>query len=255
MGVILAAFPLYGCKSRVPADTATSADTASIKNQSVHSEGKAPPPKPSLPVPVRLPETSQLKLEAARHWQQIAQDSARLLTEGLRGKLCAPGKNCRALQLASPQRETEFSRVFGNALVSALVAHGVPVVTNLPEEAKEAAAASSIWLHMDVQSLKFGEGEGTEKPSPVPRVLSPGLWADGVWPDNPPHREIFVTLSALDGARYVARISQTYYVRAADARLYERGICSRLASCAGGTPPDERAFDPPGKAPLHLVDQ
>jgi len=191
------------------------------------------PAIPAIPVASQFPVSSQFRLEAGKHWQSIAEDAARALAQGLRGKRCGPGRNCRTLYLAAPEIDTTFSRAFSNALITALVSQGINV-SNSPENA--------LILHLDVQALKFGYGDKLEPERKV-RPLAPNLWVFApearessaklidLFPSRAAHGEIFVTLSVLDEARYVTRSSQTYYINAHDFRLYEQRICSRLNPC------------------------
>ncbi|MCL2020670.1 MAG: hypothetical protein FWG81_00820 [Betaproteobacteria bacterium] len=192
--------------------------------------------EPAIPVPTQFPVSAQFRLEAGRHWQSIAEDAARALVFGMRGQRCGPGRNCRPLYVLASETETTFSRAFTNALITALVTQNV-TVTNTPDNA--------LTLNIDVQSLKFGYGDKLEPDQKV-RPLMPNLWVATpepretnpnlvhLFPSRAAHCEIFVTLSVLDGARYVARNSQTYYISAHDLRLYEQRICSRLNPCEGG---------------------
>jgi hypothetical protein len=235
--------------------------------------GKKPVPIPTLPIPAQFPASTQLKLEAGHHWQSIAEDTALALSTLLRKRRCAndasttqldaQAKSCRSLYIAPPDVETGFSRAFTNALLTALVARGISV-SQQPNAA--------LVLHIDIQSLKFGQGEQRDVGAQVTRQLSPGLWIATTAPPAaksraqanrtplvpPPakngHCEIFVTLSILDGPRYFARDSRLYYVSAQDLRLYEERICSSLSPCEEGQPGDP--YRPPArKATLQVVDQ
>jgi len=207
-------------------------------------------PEPALPVPAQFPVSPQFRLEAGRHWQSIAQDSARALVSRMRGLRCGPGMDCRMLYVVAPEVETDFSRAFTNALITALVTQNIAV---------SSAPDSALMLHIDVQSLKFGYGDKAEADQRV-RSLMPNLWASTTRETTPgnilfssraAHSEIFVTLSVLDGARYAARNSEVYYVSADDLRLYEQRICSRLNPCEGGIT-DANPL-PPKKGEISIV--
>jgi hypothetical protein len=204
-----------------------------------------PPPPPVVPVATAFPPSNQLKLQAGQHWQTIAQDAARTLASNLqRGQRCGFGNNpCRALYMAEPLNDTEFSRAFVNSLITALVQQGLIV-----SQASEGALA----LHVDVQSVHFGRGVAL---SETVKSLAPGLWtqaAGGVKTsvDAPPgeRSEIIVTLSALDGNRFAARSTNVYYVGIVDHSLYEQEICSLMRPCREG-----KAFSPARTAPIPLI--
>ncbi|MDR1848741.1 MAG: hypothetical protein LBQ75_01735 [Zoogloeaceae bacterium] len=216
-----------------------------------------PPPEPYLPVPTQFPISSQFRLEAGKHWQSIAEDSARALVHGMRRHRCMPGKGCRPIYIAMPEVETWFSRIFVESLITALVSQNVEI-TKVPDAA--------LALHIDVNSLKFGYGDKAGSDRKV-RQLMPNLWASNtesreptpvspqLFPARSSHCEIFVTLSVLDGARYITRNSQLYYVSTEDLRLYEQRICSRLNPCEGGKTEGSPFAIPPKTGTLKIVDE
>ncbi|MDR0673968.1 MAG: hypothetical protein LBF93_10040 [Zoogloeaceae bacterium] len=209
-------------------------------------EAPTPTPMPAqVPAPTLFPESGQPRLLAGQHWQAIARDAARALSNSLtRGQRCGAGiKPCQTLFVAPPQYVTEFSRAFVNALLTALVQQGLQV-----SQAEEGALA----LHVDVQGVRFHEGANNES---WMKSLAPELWTptekgakDGRAMTLPGERsEIIVTLSVLEGKRYAARSSTVYYVGNADLPLYEQEICSLSRPCQGNAPLPART------APLPLV--
>jgi hypothetical protein len=234
MGALFTGWMLAGCAVLSPAPETAAAEGAVVT-----------PVPAQVPTPTIFPESGQLRLLAGQHWQTIARDAARNLAGSLmRGQRCGAGiAPCRALFVVMPQYVTEFSRAFVNALVTALVQQGLHV-----SQVEEGALA----LHVDVQGVRFREGAGS-----VGRMksLAPGLWVQTekgeksgsamVLPDE--RSEIIVTLSVLDGKRYVARSSNVYYVSNADLPLYEQEICSLSRPCQGNAPLPTRA------APLPIV--
>jgi len=236
----LCLFGLAGCA--LPANDETTAENTE-------------PPAPYLPVPTQFPVSLQFRLEAGRHWQSIAEDAASALARGMRRFRCAPGQGCRPLHVVAPVVETRFSRIFTESLVTALVSQGIEVTS---------VSDGALLLHIDVHSLKFGYGDKAGNDQNV-RQLMPNLWASGtgereqvpvapqLFSSRSAHCEIFVTLSVLDGSRYVARNSQLYYVNAEDLRLYEQRICSRLNPCEGGTTEGKPFAIPPQKGTLKIV--
>lgn len=235
---------LTGCSTARRPTHATpppSAESATVDN-----DASPPPAPPVVPVPSAFPVSEQLKLQAGLHWQTIAQDAARALASNLqRGQRCGFGAHpCRALYVAEAVEETEFSRAFVNALMTALVQQGLHV-----SQATEGALA----LHVDVQSVHFGRGAALRESV---RSLVPGLWtrqpADALKTDvdapTGERSEIIVTLSALDGHRYAARTTNVYYVGNVDLSLYEQEICSLMRPCRDG-----KAISPARKAPIPLI--
>jgi hypothetical protein len=190
---------------------------------SVDNAPKAPPLLPVVPVSAMFPASAQLRLLAGQHWQIIAQNAAHALSIELRrGQRCGFGADpCRALYVAGSSYETSFSRAFVNSLVTALVQQGIYV---------SQTAEDALILHVDMQGVRFSRGTGALK------ALAPGLWTPVAGNEaadaSPSERsEIIVTLSVLDGPRYVARNTNVYYVSQADQLLYEQEICSLIRPC------------------------
>ncbi len=202
------------------------------------------------PLAGNFPSVIQPKLQAGQHWQAIAQDAARSLATSLsRSQRCGLNIHpCRPVYMAAPEQETEFSRAFGNALITALVQQGINV-----SQAPDAA----LVLHLDVQPVRFSANRPQYRHAGVPRELGPGIWAlqdvaettprEGSRQPSPPDAlhwfrsefsagatpstEIIVTLSAMDGIRYAARSTNVYYVSEADIHLYDQQICSLIHPC------------------------
>lgn len=250
-------FGLMACNGRVPIHP------DSERPHATHSEA---------PLAGNFPATIQPKLQAGRHWQAIAQDAAASLAQHLgRSQRCGPSVHpCRPLHVAEPQRQTEFSRAFINALITALVHQGVNV---------SRAPDAALVVHLDVQTVQFAANRPQYRHAGIARELGPGIWAlqdvavlAGQTPAQPaeadalhwfrsqfsagatPRTEIVLTLSVMDGIRYAARSTNVYYVAESDLALYNQEICSTLRPCPEKAATDDgRPALPVRKAALSIV--
>lgn len=197
--------------------------------------GCAAPRYADVPAPTRFENSTQKELQAAQHWQAIADHFASQLAGDLAGKL-----NGRAVYVPQPGGEQAFVEGFRELLITALVSQGVPVST----EAKDALAADvrySIYrFRPDRLQSTYFYGDAT--------ALAAGLWAVGGlavanvssaagvegfgWLSNEamgrgqyvsgpvPRSEILLTASVTDGQRIVGRRSNIYYTADEDQALY-----------------------------------
>lgn len=218
--------------------------------------GCAAPRYADVPAPTRFENSKQQKLQAAEHWQSIADHFARQLAGDLAGKL-----NGRLVYVPQPGGEQPFVDGFRELLITALVSQGVPVST----VAKDALAVDvrySVYRFRPerLQSTYF-YGDAT--------TLAAGLWAVGglsstgiaagaklvtvaaglegfSWLSNEsmgrgeyasgpvPRSEILLTASVADGARIVSRRSNIYYTVDEDQALYwNRSSAAHSVSVVG----------------------
>ena len=211
--------------------------------------GCAAPRYADVPAPTRFENTQQQRLQAAQHWQTIADHFAKQLAGDLKDRI-----GTRALYIPQPGGEQAFVEGFRELLITALVAQGVPVST----EAKNALTVDvrySIYkFRPDRVASTYYYGDAT--------MLAAGLWAlggvvaaniaphhpgvsagaklltvaagidgfswitdeangRGVYASGPvPRAEIILTASVSDGSRIVSRHSNLYYATDEDESLY-----------------------------------
>ena len=204
-----------------------------------------------VPVSANFPTSTQLKLQAAQHWSNIADDTGKAIATLLsKGSLCVRGtRTCQAVFINPPAHNTEFSRIFHNQLITTMVTSGLNVSKG-PE--------SAVLIDIDVQPVVFAINRPQYRHAGTASELGPGIWAlrdvATMSPGNPknqtadpdalhwfrtefasgrtPQMEIVVTVSASDKTRYLARTTNVYYVTDGDKRLYDQEICSLMRSCA-----------------------
>lgn len=200
------------------------------------------------PAPTRFANEEQQKLQAARHWQLIADHFAGQLVSSLDGKL-----NGRAVHIPQPGGEQAFVEGFRELLTTSLVAQGVPVTLdpngalvadvryNIYGFQAERAAGTrfygeatlltaGLWAIGGVLSAPGASAKGVNVGSKL-LVAVAGLegfdWlhSEGLggarYASGPvPQSEILLTVSVADGKRIVSRHSSIYYTADEDAALY-----------------------------------
>lgn len=267
--LLLCLLPLTACTHRNVVYTDTPRTTA---------------PYNAVPVSSNFRTSTQLQLQAAQHWANIADDTGKAIATLLsKGSICLPAKGtCEAVFINPPVYVTEFSRTFHNQLLTTLVTSGLNV-SKTPE--------SSVLIDIDVQPVIFSANRPQYRYAGAATELGPGIWAlrdvSSMNPNDPsnstadedalhwfrtefaagrtPQMEIVVTVSASTKTRYLARATNIYYVTAGDKRLYDQEICSLIQPCARSaestpvvaevkTPPvRERAIGVTGDCPLERV--
>ena len=215
-----------------------------------------------VPIPTRFANEDQLKLQAARHWQLIADHFAGRLATELEGKL-----NGRAVYVPQPGGEQQFVEGFRELLISALVAKGVPVALSArgalvadvdyhyykftPDRAPNArqygqltVLTAGLWALGGVVSANIAHAAGVDAGIKTlttvaslegasflsNEALRGGRLASG----DVPRSEILLTVTVGDANRIVARQSNIYYSVDADIDLYwKRSSTSRSVSVVG----------------------
>lgn len=201
-----------------------------------------------VPAPTRFANEEQQKLQAARHWQLIADHFAGQLVSSLDGKLQG-----RALHVPQPGGEQAFVEGFRELLITSLVNQGVPVALD-PNGALVADVRYNVYAFQAERAAETRfYGEAT--------LLTAGLWAIGGVLATPgasargvnigskllatvaglegfdwlrsealdggrhasgpvPQSEILLTVSVADGKNIASRHSSIYYTADQDAALY-----------------------------------
>ncbi len=221
------------------------------------------------PAPTRFANMEQPKLQAARHWQLIADNFAEQMAGALRDQLKG-----RAVYVPQPEGEQLFVEGFRELLISSLVARGVPVAVNEAGSLVADVRYNAYAFHPGRVASTYFYGEAS--------ALTAGLWALGGvmvadlasaggvsaglkalaavsaiegfgWVSNEalaggrfaggpvPRTEILLTVTVVDAGRIVARQSNIYYTADEDAGLYwqrnKRGansVVKVFGDCAAG---------------------
>lgn len=213
--------------------------------------GCAPFPYSETPLATNFDTSRQLKVQAAHHWQVIANETADDLLKSIaKGNVCIPGASCPRLYVEPTNPRSAFGRAFHNQFVSRLVASGQNVTT--------AAKDAEITVALDAQTVRFSPNRSQYLGVGKFTMLSAGLWglhemnlhdishrpgpvvataaviADVLeynmaeFAKGPtPQLELVLTAAAKRNSQYVARSTSVYYVADGDSSLY----CWRAEGC------------------------
>ena len=187
-------------------------------------------PYTETPLATNFPTSKQPKLQAAAHWNVIANDVAQQISSNIKEK--------RPLFVNQSTVKTAFDRAFSNQLISALVAQGFPVLKS---------PVGALNVDIDTQAVRFSANRPQYKHTGVATAFTAGVWALHSARATPgavlfaavagadayswfqsefatgetPQTEIIITTSVGDAKQYLARSTSIYYVSDSDARIYE----------------------------------
>ncbi len=200
-------------------------------------------PYAPAPLATNFETSKQHTLQAAAHWNTIAQDVA--------AKLSARLPQNTPLYINQQADASAFERAFTGQLITALIEAGHPVMRT-PEGA--------LRVGVDTQAVPFAADRPQYRHAGKATALGAGLWAlydiveyasNGpakaallavgaadayAWFDSEftgggtPSMEIIVNTSVTDARRYVARNTSVYYVADADQRLYTANQQGRVGT-------------------------
>lgn len=190
-------------------------------------------PYAPAPLATNFETSKQPKLQAAAHWNTIAQDVA--------AKLSARLPQSAPLFINQQANASPFERAFTNQLITALIDAGHSVMRT-PEGA--------LRVGVETQAVPFAADRPQYRHAGKATALGAGLWAlydiveyasNGpakaallavgaadayAWFDSEfagggtPSMEIIVNTSVTEANRYLARNTSVYYVADADQQLY-----------------------------------
>lgn len=182
-----------------------------------------------VPVATTYPVSFQRKMQAAEHWDILAADVANRLRDSL---LIGPNlsrqqpKYSIALHVQPPQYNSEFGVAFHNLLITHLLEQGFLVSENPSDGCYEVTYGIQVVTHKDRGFIRPTPGlftaltgsvlvlraTGDNNPATAAMLGAVGLdIATGYLTDNP-NSEIIVTTSVMNGARYITRLRDIYYV-------------------------------------------
>lgn len=186
------------------------------------------------PIATNFPFQKQQKLQAASHWQLIAQDTAKNLISAVPER--------RPLYVRQSEQQSQFEKAFTQQLIGSLTAAGYPVM-------KHANRPDTLTVDVSAEPLRFSKGRRQYKTTGSLTALTGGLWVlrniyENVSPgaamvtaaatvdttqwlrsefaSGPtPQTEIIVTTSVSSADRYYAQNSSAYYTTDSDWSLYD----------------------------------
>jgi hypothetical protein len=186
---------------------------------------------PDAPIAENYPHSTQKHVQAAKHWQIIADDTASEVQHLLNEKKI----NTKPIYVNLQSEKTEFSKAFNDFLITSLVNKGVsvnkdhanslvvnykiqPIVfdsyrsTLLPNKAKWTSLVAGVLVLRGATKLIDQENVTT------PLAIAGSV--DAVSADGAPSLELVITTSILKSNVYLARYSNVYYANNSDMALY-----------------------------------
>lgn len=193
-------------------------------------------PYSETPTATNVPTANQLKLQAASHWQVIAEDAANRLTASL---------DRAPLYVHQHDQQSQFERAFNQQLISSLLSAGYPVMlspnnpgTRTVEVSAEAltfapgrkqartligaptALAAGLWVAGEALTMAPGDALGAVALGGLALTEAHQWFAAEKASGPTPRTEIVVTTSVTSPDRYLAQVTSAYYTTETDARLY-----------------------------------
>ncbi|WP_349568873.1 hypothetical protein [Azotobacter salinestris] len=186
------------------------------------------------PIATNFEYQKQLKMQAASHWQLIAQDTAK--------KLMAQVPERRPLHVLQTSRQSPFEQAFNQQLIASLLAAGYPLMK------KGASHNGALVVEVSAVPIPFSPNRKQYKTTGGLTMLASGLWVlesiyDDVSPgaaavaaaaavdasswlrsefaSGPtPRTELVVTTNISSDERYYAQTTNAYYTSDGDWHLY-----------------------------------
>lgn len=201
-----------------------------------------------VPAPTRFENSDQKKLQAASHWQTIADHVASQIGKDVSSRLQG-----RAVFVPQPSDEQKFVTGFRDLLITALVQRGIPVSTqptnaltvdvrysiykfaqnrakNTRYYGEATALAAGVWAVGGVLTANISSASGVDAGA---KLLATAAGFDGFgWLKDEyfgqgkyasgevPRSEIILTTSISDAGRIISRSSNIYYSADEDKELY-----------------------------------
>ncbi|CAN5219634.1 hypothetical protein BH11PSE11_BH11PSE11_09870 [soil metagenome] len=200
------------------------------------------------PRPTNYSIMKQKKVQAASHWDLIANDVAEQIKNSV-------GSN-ELLYVTPPVPNSEFNHAFHNSMISALVNKGVRVSTNGDTKAMQ--------INVETQLVRFSPARFQNGRFVSTTAIAAGLmaihglhlaaetnagigilgitgaidfnnWVEREYANgNTPQSELIVTTSAVNSTQYVARRTDVYYISDPDGRLYAPRPVTPSVKITGG---------------------
>jgi hypothetical protein len=199
------------------------------------------------PIATNFPAHKQQKLQAAAHWQVIADDTASQLIKALPER--------RPLHVQQSSQQSPFEKAFSGQLIGTLTAAGYPVM-------KTADRPGTLSVDVSATPLRFSKNRKPHNSPGALTLLAGGLWvlhdiyndvspgagmmAAAVAVDAThwlrsefasgatPQTELIVTASVSNAERYYMQTSSVYYTSDPDVGLYVQGIPATVIPVKGG---------------------
>lgn len=204
-------------------------------------------PYQEAPTPVNFPASTQPKLQAAAHWNAIADDVAGRIAM----RLASLGEK-KSLYLAPMKASTAFERAFTDLLSSALSSKGLELVKRPAANAWTLETTTQVLefspagrvppyhghatgVVAGVYALHVGEATAGAAISSLIIAADAASWFHSQFATREtPQTEIIVTVSIGDQDRHLYKTTSIYYVTNADKLLYMTTAPMTTISVKGG---------------------
>ncbi|GAB2800119.1 hypothetical protein GCM10027040_29590 [Halomonas shantousis] len=184
-----------------------------------------------VPMATTYPITEQQKMQAAHHWDVLAQHEAQQI-------LTRPSLRDRPLFVAGNTQTTPFANGFDDLLISRLVSSGAIVRTD-PLNAAQVHYSVQVVKHKDRGYIRESPGTWTALSTGIAVATLPiNHWNEpalalipaagivdlfsGNWTELS-HEEVIITTQVTDNNRILYSSSNIYYINAGDDDHYESG--------------------------------
>lgn len=207
-------------------------------------------PYSEAPIPTNFSHTEQIKIQAASHWESVANHLAQTIIE--------QAGNQKTVYINKPSETSKFNTAFHTLLLSSLVKNGATVA--------KFSAAADVTMDINTQIIKFTKDRAPFRNSfGVPVLLTAGAWAmSGVSAANTaattagvatgvgavgidaynwfeskyaageiPQNEIIVTVTASNNSVYLGSVSNIYYIADSDVSLYTHKNMGKVLKVTG----------------------
>lgn len=220
-----------------------------------------------IPEPVGYDYETQNKMQAGRHWDILAADTANEINKELilKGYINTPvfvRQTCGDENTpCSPDQTTVFNESFRDLMITELVRLGVPT-SSIPHEDAITVnyKAQTIYHHADrfrtiqpglITALTTAIMVFRDAPTEIVAILTAGAvdYANITYVHKG-HFEVVITTSMIDRDRYIYRNSSIYYINDKDSWHYQQPSApAEIELTATASPPVE---EEPKKEPVEL---
>lgn len=193
------------------------------------------------PIPTLQDSGTQYRMEAARHWQILANETAnkiiRTLNELPPGSARLPTEGVPPIHVALPEKPTQFDRAFRELLITELVDRNAPV--------SQDPVKGGITVNSTVELVDYDPSSGFTFNSFPGRLTGLGVFSgieyglvslggagvaiaaagaglagDALLLHSDPEAEVIITTSVQGSGGYIARKTSIYYIQSDDRPKY-----------------------------------
>ena len=226
-----------------------------------------------IPEPVGYDYDTQNKMQAGRHWDILAADTANeinkelILNEYINTPVFVRQTCGDENTPCGPDQTTVFNESFRDLLITELVRLGVPT-SSVPSENAITVnyKAQTIYHHAYrlrtikpglITALATGIMVFRDAPTEILTIMMAGAvdYANMAYAHSG-HFEVVITTSMIDKERYIYRNSSIYYINDKDSWHYQQPSAPaeiELTATASPPPVEEKTADEPVELPMPII--